>query len=317
MGMPLSLNRYSYVEDNVANRRDPSGLMAEVDLTLLKDLSGCQSNRSSQSTCAPRSGNTTCEQVISDVRCIIEKYRQQQGILGFLINENDVILSLLSGYFAGIDVTMKIEGHDTGIWTGPLPAKDPTLHGLSGYDNLPVPPEPTPGAWSDDNSWRNPVYDEKTTNQAAITLRGQYGFRSPYYTNMHHFFFYLNSIYENGIVAEWFGAWREGAGQMEEALTSLHKNIENANGNPTLIADAKARYAWVYRDAINDLYVAHKAGEIGDIIRREGIDRLPELLQNEFCAKPGKDMEKDIWSLKGVVDEYYYRLNSTYWPENN
>jgi hypothetical protein len=41
MDVPMSLNRHMYVQGNVANAVDPSGMLAEGDLVTLAQLSGC------------------------------------------------------------------------------------------------------------------------------------------------------------------------------------------------------------------------------------------------------------------------------------
>jgi RHS repeat-associated protein len=287
---PMSLNGYSWVEGNVPNATDPSG-KSMCGVPFLASYVLAQSGNN----CPPQ-GTTACERLISEIRCAVQIYKAslaEQPLLSALIDEKGVFLDLMMQRFTGIPYTIK------GVWSGNLRELFAIVKPPPDYELYPV---PVP---SSNDQWRSPIWYR--SSQDAQGLQLSYGFRRPYYSNTHHYFFYLDLIYS-------FGPGVVGTINYERELIDLDKYLaewKNHIGQPDE-ADFAKRYAWLYQEGINDLYITDQAAKVAEAIRTQDIDALPDLLGQDACIKGSN--AADVWALQSTVDTYYFKLPEKYWP---
>ncbi len=70
------------------------------------------------------------------------------------------------------------------------------------------------------------------------------------------------------------------------------------------------RYAWLYLEGVNDLYITDHAVQVPEIILIRGVGVLPDLLHEEMCASS----EEEVWSLNSVISDSYFRFPEEMWP---
>jgi hypothetical protein len=292
---PMSLNGYSWVEGRVADGRDPSGMLALYQINPLVFVNSLCNMMSSQtgSSCSP-SGATRCGYLASELACLAERYQQNlaDNSLLYLFDENGIFVNLLADYYAAIPFTAGP------LWVGelrPFPRGERELY--------PIPGEPT-----GNDIWRNPINYPGSTDEATTALLQSYGFRRPYFGNTHHFFAYLKLAYLVGIPAAGTINYQREMNDLEGYFSAWQGSI----GTP-LELDYARQYAWIYQEAVNDLYLTDRVFELRRLLSNYDVGIIADFVSQEMCATS----LSDVWSLQSAVDDYYFDFPERYWPDES
>ena len=270
---PTTFNGYLYADGNPINRIDPSGLCAIV-------------------------GATDCERFVSEVRCLIEGVRDARECHGWLklVSEKSLVLALLAQYYSGIPSTVSFMGVE--LW-------------------LPAVPQGTLFQPGDPDAWAVPPWDQQETprfdwdhpiNQPGSDLgqgmRQGYGFRRPYFEQTHHYFAFLKFAY---FLPDSLVESEHKQREIEDQLSAAFKLWQENRDNPR----HTARYAWMYRESVYDLYIVHEAIQLARTVGKAGVDAIPEHLEEKWCST----IEGDMWSLESQVDQFYFDFPQEFWPD--
>jgi RHS repeat-associated protein len=267
---PVTFSGYLYADGDPFNRVDPTGLCAIV-------------------------GATDCERFVSEVRCLIGGLRDARECHGWLklIPEKWLVLDLLAQYYSGIPSNVSFVGGE--LW-------------------MPFVPQGTTFQPGDPDRWKVPDWDQSPgfewdhpINQSESDLgrdmRQAYGFRRPYFAQTHHYFAFLKFAYFlPDAVVESEHKQREIEDQLIPALRLWQEHTDNPR--------YAARYAWVYRESVYDLYIVHEAIELARAVGKGGVDAIPKHFEASWCAI----VEGDVWSLENQVDQFYFDFPKEFWP---
>jgi len=275
---PQSINRYTYSLGNPTNFVDPSGLCAVT-------------------------GATDCQKFVSEIRCMIEGVRETREcrpLVGALVSEEAMVLDLLAWYYSGIPFTF------LGLYLPWVPQE--TVNQPGDPDRWPVPKwyeQENPNAFE----WNHPINQPGSdVGYAMRWANGGYGFKRPYYNNTHHYFAFLKyAYYGPGPAVRYLHKQREIQDQVQPALDIIPAQ-EQAGESPS---DIEQRYAWMYREAVYDLYIVDEAIELAWDVLMTGVDAIPNHIESKWCAST----EAEVWSLESQVDQYYFEFPEEYWPD--
>ena len=217
-----------------------------------------------------------------------------------------MVLDILAKYYSGIPF------NTWGMYTGPIPRNSQFQQGDS--DKWPI---NTNMPWgSVEFEWDHPInhYEgrpEGYTNpnlDIGRALRGDYGFKRPFFEQSHHYFAFLKFAYDGPDNVIWNQHYdREITSQLEGAYKNWQDTRFNKEGIEQF--NQNERYAWVYQESVRDLYLMSRILEDAEAIRTDGISTLPSRLEF-WCAND----EADVWSLEDEVNKFYYDYPEEYWP---
>jgi RHS repeat-associated protein len=299
MARAMSLNRYGYVEGNVVNATDPTGMIAERPET----WGGCGTPPMDQQTTG-----TQCEQFIEQLRWVINSALSQLGCAPKPLNEYDEcskansrdVMLILSMLYSKVRFDpVKI----LGIF--------PTTSVIPREDSIDVERWPLERVSGFGPNSANPMYYRN--NSSGRQFRDTYGFKRTFFQNTHHFFAYFGlAAATNGIVAKLRDKDREEANLREKARG--YCNYLKGTGDPSthiLLPD----YQLWYEDAVIDVHVSSLAADLSETIRLNlayDVRHLPDLLKTRACAINEPNVWSDFDSLLNSPDNPFRNYSPTY-----
>lgn len=247
--------------------------------------------------------STDCQQFIEEVKQIIQTVkseRRNNWLVGLCVDDTTLSLDMLAAYYSGMPFTWN------GIYTVGIPQE-------SDFDQFEFPEMPVGEVrdqwrvpdWSENPryDWDHPINDPDSP--LGQTMRATYGFRRPFFEQTHHYFAFLKIAFNIGLnTANYVNYEREIQDQLQGALITREQLKKDKNPN------ADAFYAWVYREAVYDVFLVRRASFDAYWLYRRGIDELPRRLEY-WCA----ENEQDVWSVEEDVDRYYFDFPKEYWPD--